>query len=64
MVQGTGSLQGSNTVQASNLLQGNQLQSPDFLRGLVTAVNQAVAGAPGSLQNILQSGLQGGPAPQ
>ena len=67
IVQGTGNLQGSNTVQASNILQGNQLQSPDFLRSLVTAVNQAVAGAPGSLQTTLQtgqSGLQGGLASQ
>ena len=48
-VQGTGDLQ----------IQGSQIQNQDFLQSLATTVSQAVAGAPGSLQTILQSGQQG-----
>ena len=38
---------------------GGVQQSQDFLQSLAAAVSQAVAGAPGSLQTLLQQGQQG-----
>ena len=64
IMQGSNTIEARNTLQGSNLVQGNQFRSQDFLQSLVTAVSQAVAGAPGSLQKILQSGPQGGHASQ